>query len=175
MLNTWVTPKVSKSKQILYMTPRFLNHRLHWHKMSHSTRPFTSRWYWISPMGVLRDHLKECVQWLMHHHQFLHWSYLAVRCGGPRFQVQHVGAEIEQSCCCLLHRLQDFTNLFSSLWRSDVNYRCKVDELSFYRNLLGGHIYQAKGGEGSKKLPVQHHTQKKQRLLILPLRLCRPP
>lgn len=42
-------------------------------------------------------------------------TYLAVRRGGARLQVQHVGAEIEQSGCCLFHWLQGSTNLWLSL------------------------------------------------------------
>lgn len=42
-------------------------------------------------------------------------TYLAVRRGGARLQVQHVGAEVEQSGCCLFHWLQGSTNLLLSL------------------------------------------------------------
>lgn len=43
-------------------------------------------------------------------------TYLAVRRGGARLQVQHVGAEVEQSGCCLFHWLQGSTNLWLSLY-----------------------------------------------------------
>lgn len=42
-------------------------------------------------------------------------TYLAVGRGGARLQVQHVGAEVEQSGCCLFHWLQGSTNLWLSL------------------------------------------------------------
>lgn len=77
------------------------------------------------------------------------WTYLAVRRGGARLQVQHVGAEVEQSGCCLFHWLQGSTNLWLSLcegvtWGADTEWTSR----SFYRNPPDAFIYQGEQRRG---------------------------
>lgn len=99
-------------------------------------------------------------------------SYLAVGCGGSCLQVQHVGAEIEQSCCCLLHWLQDSTDLYFSLDRSDGMW--STDAKWWAEASIGKYgmvIYTGKRGEGSKKVPVQYLSPHPS---LKSPRLCRP-